>query len=108
MKPIDLEHLIEGKYYYIFNYESDKGNKLIGCFSKIYFYNYYSIAVFDNVKNLNKNDNSITTKSFLINDYYFNYTYFFVPEIENFLLKQVLRQKICDIYFTNEMIKHII
>lgn len=103
MKPIDFEHLIEGNYYYIVHYELGKRNKLIGCFSKIYFYNYYSLAIFDNVKNLNKIDNSITTKSFLINDYYFNYTYFFVPEIENFLLKQVLRQKVGDIYFSNEM-----
>jgi len=103
MKPIDFEHLIEGNYYYIVHHELDKRNKLIGCFSKIYFYNYYSLAIFDNVKNLNKIDNSITTKSFLINDYYFNYTYFFVPEIENFLLKQVLRQKVGDIYLSNEM-----
>jgi hypothetical protein len=44
----------------------------------------------------------------VINDFYFNYTYFFVPEKEIFILKQVLRQKLGDIYFTNEMIKHII
>lgn len=50
MKPIDFEHLIEGNYYYIVHHELDKRNKLIGCFSKIYFYNYYSLAIFDNVK----------------------------------------------------------
>jgi hypothetical protein len=106
MKPIDFEYLLEGNYYYIFNYEL--GNKLLGSFSKIYFYNNYSIAVFDHVKSLNKNDNSLTSKSFLINDYYFNYTFFYVPEIELLLLKQVLRQKVDDNYLRNEIIKYII
>lgn len=105
MRPIDFEHLIEGNYYYILNYDLNKENRLLGCFSKIYFYNYYSIAIFDNVKYLNKDDNSIITKSFLINDFYFNYTYFFVPEIETLLLKQILRQKVGDKYFTDLMIK---
>ena len=103
MRPIDFEHLIEGKYYYIYNLENK--NKMLGKFCNSFFYNYYSIAVFDNVQYLNKDDNSIVTKSFLINDYYFNYTLFFVPEIEPLLLKQILRQKVGDKYFTDLMIK---
>jgi hypothetical protein len=106
MKQIDFEHLIKGNYYYIYNL--DNNNKMLGKFCNSYFYNYYSIAVFEDLKNLNKKDNSITIQDFLINDFYFYYTYFFVPEKEIFLLKQVLRQKLGDIYLTNEMIKHII
>jgi len=102
MKAIDCEYLLEGKKYYIlFN-----GTKYIGDFSNIFHYNYYSIAVFDNVCYMNSNSMPNITKYFIINDYYFNYTYFYIPELENLLLKQVLRQKIEDKYLLSNIIQH--
>jgi len=100
MKEIDSEYLIKGNYYYI----QDNSSKYIGSFSNIFHYNYFSIAVFDNVCGLNTIISHKVTKSFLLTDYYFHYTYFFIPQKEEILLTQVLRQKIKDIHCVSSII----
>jgi len=82
---------------------TENQKKFIGTFIRIYNYNYYSIAIFNNVQYLNSDNKSIITKSFIINDFY-NYTHFFIPEIEILLLKQIFRQKIGDDYFIKELL----
>lgn len=103
MKEIDSEYLIKGNYYYI----QDDNSKQIGCFSAIFHYNYFSIAVFDNVCNLNTNGCPNITKSVLLTDYYFHYTTFYIPELEELLLKQILRQKLKDVYCVSCIIENL-
>lgn len=103
MKEIDSEYLVKGKNYYI----QDDSSKQIGCFSTIYHYNYFSVAIFDNVCKLNTNGSPNITKSFLLTDYYFHYTTFYIPQIEEFLLKQILRQKIKDNYCVSCIIENL-
>jgi hypothetical protein len=103
MKSIDSENLISGNYYYIHSYDLENQKKFMGCFIRIYNYNYYSIAIFNNVQYLNSDNKSIITKAFIINDFY-NYTHFFVPETEILLLKQIFRLKIGDDYFIKELL----
>jgi hypothetical protein len=103
MKEIDSEYLVKGNYYYI----QDNSTKYIGSFSDIFHYNNFSIAVFDNVCGLTTNASPIVTKSFLLTDYYFQYTYFFIPQKEEFLLKQLLRQKIKDIHCVSYIVEKL-
>jgi hypothetical protein len=103
MKEIDSEYLVKGNYYYI----QDNTSKYIGSFSNIFHYNYFSIAVFDNVGNLSTKNSPNVTKSFLLTDYYFHYTYFFIPQKEEFLFKQLLRQKIKDVYCISSIIENL-
>lgn len=106
MREIDGEYLLQNHYYYVIS----NNTKYIGMFSNIFHYNYYSIAVFRNVNYVNTNDdNPINdldmTKSFIINDYYFNYTYFYIIEVDSLMFKQVLRQKIKDQYLISDVTK---
>lgn len=103
MKEIDSEYLVKGNYYYI----QDNNSKYIGSFSAIFHYNYFSIAVFDSVFNLTTKNYPNITKSFLLTDYYFHYTYFFIPQLEELLLRQILRQKINDNYCVSCIIENL-
>ena len=91
MKPICYKNLVENNIYYI-----DHNNiKYIGMFNKLYFYNYFSIALFNNVMKVNSLDKTTTQSAFVIGSYY-NKVDFYVPELEQLLLEQILRQKVND------------
>jgi len=91
MKPISYKNLVVNNIYYI----EHNSIKYIGIFNKLYFYNYFSIALFDDVMKVNSLDKTTTTKNFIIGSYY-NKVTFYTPELEQLLLEQTLRQKVND------------
>lgn len=91
MKLISYENLEYNNIYYI----NHNGIKYIGIFNDLYNYDYFSIVLFKNVFNVNSFDKSKTTKNFIIGSYY-NTVEFYIPELEQLLLEQILRQKIND------------
>lgn len=91
MRAIDFTSLNYNHYYYI--YQRDTNKKYYGKFRVIYDYDYFYIAVFSEAFNIPYDFQPIE-KNFLI-DADENVD-FYIPEMEELLLKQVLRQKIHD------------
>jgi len=103
MKPICYKNLVENNIYYI-----DHNNiKYIGMFNKLYCYKYFSIALFNNVMKVNSLDKTSTQSAFVIGSYY-NKVDFYVPELEQLLLEQTLRQKVNDDLLANIMSKTLL
>ena len=103
MKLISYKSLVENNIYYI----EHNSIKYIGMFNKLYFYNYFSIALFDDVMEVNSLDKTTTTKNFIIGSYY-NKVTFYTPELEQLLLEQTLRQKVNDELLANTMSKNLL
>ena len=91
MKHISYKNLVQNNIYYINHNEI----KYSGIFIKLYQYNYFSIALFNDIMKVNSLDKTTTTKNFIIGSYY-NKVTFYIPELEQLLLEQTLRQKIKD------------
>jgi hypothetical protein len=103
MKTICYENLIENNIYYI----DHNKIKYIGVFNKLHSYNYFSIALFNDVIKVNSLDKTITETAFIIGSYY-NKVTFYVPELEQLLLKQILQQKVNDEMLANIMSKTLL
>ena len=103
MKLISYKSLVENNIYYI----EHNSIKYIGIFNKLYFYNYFSIALFHDVIEVNSLDKTTTTKNFIIGSYY-NKVTFYTPELEQLLLEQTLRQKVNDELLANTMSKNLL
>jgi hypothetical protein len=91
MKPIHFENLIQNNNYLI----SYNEKKYMGIFNKLFNYDYFSIAVFNDIFEINSLEETKITKNFIIGSYY-NKIEFYIPESEKLLLEQILRQKIKD------------
>jgi hypothetical protein len=102
MKLIHYEKLVSNNNYYI--YHNDV--KYSGTFVKLYYYDYFWIAEFKDVINLISNEKTKMNKNFIIQNYYYNLTYFYIPELESLFLEQVLRQKINDAFFAHTIMKN--
>jgi len=102
MKQINYKNLIYNNYYYI----CYNNCKYHGIFLKLHDYDYFYIAEFKNVMQINSHENSNTT-NFIINNYYYNLLNFYIPELEILLFEQVLRQKIKDEIFAKTVSKII-
>ena len=89
MKKISYENLEYNHIYYINN----NGIKYTGIFNKLFDYDYFSIALFNDIVEIKSLDKTKITKNFIIGSYY-NKVEFYIPEINNLLLEQTLRQKI--------------
>lgn len=103
MKPICYKSLVENNIYYIYH----NNKKYTGIFNKLYFYNYFSIALFNNVMEVNSLDKTTTQSAFIIGSYY-NKVTFYSPELEKLLLEQILRQKVNDELLASIMSKTLL
>lgn len=98
MKEICYKNIVQNTIYYIYHNEI----KYIGVFCELYDYDYFAIALFNDVIKVNSIDKTSTTKNFIIGSYY-NKVNFYTPELEQLLLEQILRQKTND-YFLSKVI----
>jgi hypothetical protein len=100
MKIIDFNYLQMNHSYYIYQLQDNK--KYYGKFKKIYDYNFFYIAVFEDVSIVPYIEGPPIELYILINRYGDNIE-FYIPEIECLFLKQILQQKIMDEYLAKTL-----
>jgi hypothetical protein len=99
MRVIDFTGLQYNHYYYI--YQKDTNKKYYGKFRILYDYDYFYIAVFSQTTIIPYINFPPIELHFLINND--ENVDFYIPEMEELLFQQILRQKIHDENFVRSI-----